>query len=259
MANQRATPDRAMQGPGGHGHPASDDTPELQKERDDYHKQLTRLLRALASGPVVLPRLPGRPVVQHDQLLMTYQQLRNQEFPNLAQTLRADAGKGKMFDYRSILATEVIVKGTWYLAECLVLLGSDPSVEEEMFRRLKGRFAERVEKKVAQYIKGYYRLPPEGDQHLDRLLDTVLCFLTDLLTATPPGRLLLPRDGSLFDPAQHEPIDYTPNTEKLTVKKIIFPGYMVLDCPPRILAKAQVYTDEGLSAAPIQPPTGPLT
>lgn len=231
---------------------------KLQKQCEEYRGRLVELLHDLSTGPVVLPRTPGKPVVQHDQLLMTYRQLRSQEFLGLAQAIHAAAGKGDVPAYQRFLVQEVLVSGSRILVENIVRhagAGRNQADEEAFLGRLRHHMAGNVCQGLARKAK--YQVTPDVGQHIDRLLVSVLQFLTDLLTATPPGRLLLPRDGSVFDPERHEAISGRPSTGEVKVTATLFPGYVVLANPPRILEKAQVYTDRAQSATPIEPPAAP--
>jgi hypothetical protein len=228
---------------------------KVQKQCDDFRNRLVELLHDLSTGPVILPRTPGKPVVQHDQLLMTYRQLRNQDFLGLAQAIHAASGKGDVPAYQRYLVNEVLVNGSRILVENIVRhsgAGRNEADEEAFLGRLRHHVAGNVCNGLARKAK--YQVTPDVGQHVERLLVSVLGFLTDLLTATPPGRLLLPRDGSAFDPERHEAIYGRPSTGELKVTATLFPGYVVLGNPVRVLEKAQVYTDKVQSPTPIEPP-----
>src|SRR5262249_12397438 len=93
-------------------------------------------------------------------------------------------------------------------------------------------------------------------QHLEGLTETVVKFLGELLTATPPGRLLVPRAGSAFDPERHEAIYGRPASgEDVILEEVLFPGYVVLaGGGVRVVEKALVYTARRKPATPIPAP-----
>jgi hypothetical protein len=199
------------------------------------------LLHDLSTGPVILPRTPGRPAVEHDQLLVVFQRLRGGDFPALAQTIHAAAGKGDVLAYQRLLVNDILINGSRILVENIVRhagAGQTPAEEEAFLGRLRHHIAGNVCSGLARRVG--YQVTPEVGERLDELLAAVLAFLTDLLTATPPGRLLVPRDGNPFDPEQHEAINGRPGATELKVTATLFPGYLVLDATPRILEKARV-------------------
>ena len=93
-----------------------------------------------------------------------------------------------------------------------------------------------------------YRVTPEVGKDLDARIMTVLRMLEALLTATPPGRLLVPQADAAFDPERHEAIHGRPHTGELKVTATLFPGYVVLGEPVQVVEKALVYTERPQAA-----------
>jgi hypothetical protein len=224
----------------------------LRFERDTYRARLTRALHGLVSGGAFLPRLPGRAAVGHDVLAQTYRQLKVQDFLNLAQALHQSSGQGSPLAYQIFLVREVLVTGGELLAERLVrraLPGVGPTDEAGM-RAAVGQF---VLQKVCQSLeqKSGTKAPPEMAEHLRGVIDRSLGFVADLLTANPPGWLLLPNVGCAFDPNLHEAPYGRPASGDLEVTALLFPGYVVRRNPEQVVEKATVYTDrvQGRGAA----------
>jgi hypothetical protein len=217
--------------------------------------RLVELLHDLSTGPVILPRPAGRPEVTHEELLGVYRQLRDRDVPALAAAFEEAAGQGRAIDYQRLLTREALINGSRIVVENLVRQTAPdhaPADDEEFLHRLKHHIAGKICSGVARRVG--YQVTPELGRHLDAVLGTVLHFLADLLTATPPGRLLVPRDDSPFDVDRHEPIAGRPATGDLKVTATLFPGYLVLEEAPRLVARAQVYTERMQPATPIAPP-----
>jgi len=144
-----------------------------------------------------------------------------------------------------VLFRSIVVKGSRIVAEHLVRLASHPSdqpAEEQFLRQLRHHVAGNVAQGLARQVN--YQVTTEVGQHLDAVIGSVLRLLSDLMTATPPGRLLLPRDGCGFDPERHEPLAGRPSSGELRVKATLFPGYVILAEPAVVVVeKAVVYTE----------------
>jgi hypothetical protein len=217
---------------------------KLKKQRRELRERLLDLLQDLSTGSVILPRPPGRGVVEHEQLLAIYQQLRTQDFPDLARRIHEVAGRGSVPAHQRFLSKEVLIHGSRMLVEHLVRLAATErkKANEEVFLvRLRNHLANKVRSGLARKVG--YQMTPEVAHQLDAMLVVVLTFLMDLLTTTPAGRLLVPRDRCAFDPHQHEPVEGQGGESGERVKATLFPGYVVIGTPPRILAKALVITD----------------
>jgi hypothetical protein len=216
---------------------------KLKKQSIEFRTRLVELLHALATGPVVLPTPPGRPVLDHDALLHAYRQLREQDFPAVAQALQEVAGKGRESDYLRLLSSAALLDGSRMLVESRVRhagrrwTGPD---EDAFLVRLRYHLAGKLCTLLARRVG--YQVTPEMGQRLEGLLGGGLRFLADLLAATPPGRLLVPQEDSPFDPDRHEAVNGQPRGDQ-KVKGILFPGYLVHDTPPRVLAKAEVFIE----------------
>jgi hypothetical protein len=217
---------------------------KLQERSQRWRSRLTELLHELTTGPVVLPAVPGGTPVKQDELTVTFRKLKTHDVPGLAQAIHAAAGAGELPAYQRFLVEEIVVKGSRIVAEHLIRLASAPvgrTGEEEFLGRLRHHVAGNVSRGLARQVN--YKTTPETGQHLDAVIGAVLRLLNDLLTATPPGRLLLPLDGGPFDPQRHEPLAGRPTTGELKVKATLFPGYVILAEPPVVVEKALVYTD----------------
>jgi hypothetical protein len=216
----------------------------LQDRSDKWRYRLTELLHDLSTGPVILPRAAAHPPASHEQLIETFRQLERGDFLELAKTLHDAAGASDVPAYLRFLVDEILVKGSRIVAEHLVRHASGahpPQEENEFMERLRNHVAGNVCQGLARLVN--YQVTPEVGEHLDRVIVTVLHFLNDLLTATPPGRLLISYDDSPFDPERHQPIHGRPSTGDLKVSATLFPGYVILSDPPQVVEKAQVYTD----------------
>jgi hypothetical protein len=203
------------------------------------------LLQALAAAGVVLPRPAGLPAVGQEELETTFRELGDRDFAELAQALHQAAGQSDILAYRRFLVEEVLVQSYFILVEHLVrkaARGRGEVNEDRFLEDLRHHLAGKVYRKLARQT-GYQITPDVGGQ-FDALLVRSLRFLDDLLTSQPPGRLILPALGSDFDPNQHEPIAGRPDTGTLIVRATIFPGYVVLSDPPRVVARARVYTKQ---------------
>jgi hypothetical protein len=215
----------------------------LQERSDRWRNRLTDLLHELSTGPVILPRVPGRPPVSHQELTATFRKLKTHDLSGLAHALQAAVGGGELPAYQRFLVDEIVVKGARIVAEHLIRLASEPGQpnEEEFMARLRHHVAGNVSQGLARQVN--YKVTPEVGKHIDTIISVVLRLLNDLLTTTPPGRLLLPRDGGPFDPERHEALAGRPTTGDLRVKATLFPGYVILSEPPVVVEKALVYTE----------------
>ncbi len=226
---------------------------KLKRQRHNLRARLVDLLHELSTGPVVLPRRPGRPLAGHEWLTATYRRLREVDFPGLALAIHEASGKKNTATFQLLLMEEVLVRGSRVLAEQLVRLGGTLPAEDETFlNRLRDHIAGKVCSRLARQM-GYPVTPLLGKQ-LHGLIGLALPFLEGLLTAAPPGRLIVPRPGSRFDPARHEPIGGQRSTGELKVTETLFPGYVILSDPPRVVERAQVYVERKQSKRSGPPP-----
>lgn len=223
---------------------------KAQERAERWRSRLNDLLHELATGPVVLPPVPGSRPASHDDLTATFRKLKGDDVPRLAQAIRAAVGSGELPAFQRFLVEEIVVKGGRIVAEHLVRLASRPAGadgEEEFSRQLRHHVAGNVVHVLAR--KANYKVTTEIGRHLDAVIGTVVGLLSDLMTAAPPGRLLLPRDGSAFDPARHEPLAGRPSSGELRVKATLFPGYVILARPSVVVEKAVVYTEKAEKAS----------
>jgi hypothetical protein len=215
-----------------------------KKKRDQFYDRLVRLLGAATSGAVLLPRPPDRPAVEHEQLVQTLRDFKAHGFIELAQVLHEASGKSGVTAFQTFLVDTILVEGSQVVAEQLILHGRDLGSEEAQTRvqeRLRDHIGKRVDQGLARTVG--YRMPPEIGQQRDDLIARAITFLGDLLTTTPPARLLTPAPDSPFDAELHEPLAGRPSNGDVTVARMLFPGYVVLGEPEEVLEKASVYTE----------------
>jgi hypothetical protein len=220
------------------------------KKRHMLHDRLVQLLHELTTGPAVLSRPSGRSPVEHDEMLKTFRKLQSQEFPALARSLHEHAGRSSANAYQRFLVEEILMNGSRVLVEYLLRrMNRRPSAEEEaeFFQELRDHLAGNVINGLAK--KADYKVTPELGKQCEQLIAHSLPFLDHLLTATPPGRLLIPLPGSAFDPNRHEPIPGRPSSGQLKITATMFPGYLVCAETERVEEKARVYTEYGESDA----------
>jgi hypothetical protein len=201
-------------------------------------------MRDLTTAPVLFPRAAGRPPVQHEELLPVFERLKSQDFPALAQLLHERVGRKDKEMFQRFLVERILIQGSMNQVEHLVRHPDRPWTQEaeEVFQtRLGHRLIGDVSQVLARRVQ--YHLTAEVGQQLQAVIRQTVAFLGDLLTASPPGRLLIPTPDSPFDPERHELISAEPPTEELKVTAMLFPGYVVRDTQERILARAQVTTE----------------
>src|SRR5262245_30736166 len=214
-----------------------------RRRRNVIHSRLTGILGDLAAGPVRLPRPAGLPPVSLDQLEQTYHELRTTDFPGAAEALQAAIGGSDVLAYQRFLVEQALVEGSVILVEHLVRYGVHPRPPEQELHfldELRHHMAGLINHDLAKQTT--YLVTPEVGGRIDALLGKSLRFLVDLLTCDPPARLLTATMGGDFDPARHEAIAGRPNTGTLQVRATTFPGLIVYSDPPRIVAKALVFT-----------------
>ncbi len=220
----------------------------LNKKRHLLHDRLVQLLHELTTGPAVLPRPSGRAPVAHEELLKTFRRLQSQDYPALARSLHENAGRSSAAAYQRFLVEEILTNGSRVLVEYLLRgVSRRPSAVEdaEFYQELREHLAGNVVNGLAK--KADYKVSPELARQSEQLIAHSLTFLEDLLTATPPGRLLMPLPGSAFMPDRHEAIPGRPSTGQLKITAMMFPGYLVCADPERVEEKARVYTEYGES------------
>jgi hypothetical protein len=216
---------------------------KTRRRRNVIHSRLVGILGDLATGPVRLPRPAGLGPVSQDQLEQTYLELREKDYPAAAEALHAAIGQSDVLAFQRFLVEEALVKGSVILVEHLVRYGVHPRPAEQELHfldELRHHMAGVVNQGLAKQTG--YLVTPEVGGRIDALLGKTLRFLVDLLTSDPPARLLAPTMGSDYDPARHEPSPGRPDSGTLQVRATVFPGLMVYADPPRVVAKAQVFT-----------------
>lgn len=214
-----------------------------RRRRNVIHSRLMGILGDLATGPVRLPRPAGLPPVTQEQVEQAYHELREKDYPATAEALHAAIGQSDVLAFQRFLVEEALVKGNVILVEHLVRYGVHPRPAEQELHfldDLRHHMAGVIGHALAKQTG--YLVTPEVGVGVDALLGKTLRFLVDLLTSEPPIRLLAPTMGSDYDAARHEPTPGRPDTGTLQVRATVFPGLLVYADPPRVLAKAQVFT-----------------
>ncbi len=214
-----------------------------RRRRNVIHSRLTGILGDLASGPVRLPRPQGLPPVSQDELAQTYHDLREKDYPAVAEALHAAIGQSDVLAFQRFLVEEVLIEGNVILVEHLVRYGVHPRPPEQelaFLDELRHHMAGVINQALAKQTG--YLVTPEVGVRIDGLLSKTLRFLVDLLTSDPPARLLVATMGSDYDPARHEPSAGRPDSGTLQVRATVFPGLIIYADPPRVVAKAQVFT-----------------
>ncbi len=217
----------------------------IRQKRDQLHDRMVSLLHALTTTPPLLPRMDGRVPVPPEELQHVYMQLRANDYPSFAHLLHDEIKRSDVLAYQRLLTEEILIKGSRMLLEYLLHHASEPSsseTETTFLGRLRDHIAGALNHTLAKK-KGYQMTLEVGKQR-DTLIDRSLAWLADLLTATPPGRLLAPLPDSPFDPARHEPLAGRPDEGKLKVATTLFPGYMMCGEVQTVVEKALVYTEE---------------
>lgn len=221
--------------------------------------RLLAVLHDLASGPFVLPRPQDETDVPIEALLATFHELTGDDFPGLARQLHDAIGpKADLLALRCFLVEEVFAKSSCILVEHLVRRAarSRPDDDEARFLDdLRHHIAGKINRTLARQMG--YQVTPEVGRQLDALLVKSLHFLHDLLAGSSPARLILPLSGAPFDPQRHDPAPGRPASGTLVVRATLSPGFVLLEQPPRLLARAQVYTtrvrDEVSPEGPLPP------
>jgi hypothetical protein len=216
---------------------------KMRQKRDGVRDRLMSLVHAITTTPPLLPRIAGRPAVAHDELRQTFAQLQSRDFPDLALLLHDRIGRSDVARYQRFLVDEILIKGSRMLLEYLIHHVSEASsaeVETSFLGRLRDHIAGSLCHMLAK--KAGYQMTPDAGKRRDALIDRSLAWLADLLTATPPGRLIAPLSGSPFDPARHEPTAGRPSEGELKVTAMLFPGYLVCGEVPAVAEKAMVFT-----------------
>jgi hypothetical protein len=222
----------------------------MRKKRNQLHDRLVEMLHEVTTHTIILPRPPGRPVVDHEALLTTFRRFKAADFPALAQLLHDRIGRGEVVAYQRFLVDEVLITGSRILAEHLIRHASQPATPETeaaFARTLHDHIAGNVLDGLAKKVS--YQMTPDEGQPLGVLIRDVLVFLEELLTASPPLRLIVTRPDSPFDPARHEPIHGRPSEGALTVTATLFPGLVRYGPDDRVEEKALVYTDHAAAPA----------
>jgi hypothetical protein len=214
----------------------------MRKKRDVLHNRLLAVLHELTTGAVLLPRPPGPPPRSHDELLESFRGLRDADFPALAQALHERVGRADVAAFQRFLVDEILIKGSRLVVEHLLCYaGSDAAEEEQRRQQIRDYVAGHVNQGLARKVG--FRMTADVGLDRDVLIDRSIALLAELLTATPPGRLLVPFPQDSFDPARHEASLGRPADGDAVVLATLFPGYLIHDDPPRVVEKALVFTD----------------
>jgi hypothetical protein len=207
----------------------------LRRQRDRARRHSAHLLDALAAAPVVPPagaRLTAQEVLQ------TYRQLRNEQFPAAARTLHDLAGRGEARDFQLILVARILRKGQRMLAEATL---RQPDADRAAFRdRLRDHLGRKLVKLLNR--EAGCRVNPGTGAMLNELMRRSLALLDDLVMTNPPVRLVWPQPGQPFDPALEERGGGKPGNERRLVRAVLFPGLRAFDPLPMLLERAVVAT-----------------
>ncbi|HKB41715.1 MAG TPA: hypothetical protein VKD72_35145, partial [Gemmataceae bacterium] len=182
-------------------------------KRDAARNRLLTLLHELAAGPVIFPRPVGLPPIDPEQLERTFDELRLNDFPTLARVLQGATQQAEVLGYERYLVEEIFQKGSAILAEHLIRESRRPHpVEDEVefLDALRHHIAGNVHQTLARQTG--YQVTQEVAGQVDAVLVRTLRWLLDMLTISPPRRLILPAMGSDLDPAEHEVIPGRPAT-----------------------------------------------
>jgi hypothetical protein len=176
-------------------------------------------------------------------LRRTFAELKTRDFPVLAQTVHDRVGRADVVAYQRFMVDEILVKGSEVLVEYLIRRRGEPT-SPEAESTFQGRLRDHIAGNLCHGLakKVGYQMTADVGQQRDAVIDRSIGWLADLLTATPPGRLLVPPPDSPFDPRLHEPMANQPETGALKVAAILFPGYVVGGEPQTVAEKALVYT-----------------
>lgn len=216
-----------------------------RRKRRAVHERFIGLLHDLTNGPLPLPRLPGRPEARHEDLVVTFRKLKTQDYPLFARTLHDAVGKGDSAAFQHLLVDEVFIKGSCILVEYLIRHAArlpSPEEEKDFLESLRHHIAGNVLQELSKHAN--YAVTLEVGQQLDALLVRTLSFLVDLLTASPPGRLVVPENGTPFDPETEEALNPKASGEGRVVRATLFPGYAVLEPARTVREKALVITQK---------------
>jgi hypothetical protein len=167
--------------------------------------------------------------------------LRDHDVPELAALLQEKAGHSSIAAFQRFLVDEVLVQGSEVVVEQLLRHGkalADEAAYDTFLTRLRHHVAGSVCHGLAR--KSGFRVTPAEGTQLEAVIGRVLRFVGDLLTADPPGLLVLPAVGTHFDAARHEASPGRPAAG--VVKAVLFPGYAVRDPAERVVEKALVFT-----------------
>jgi hypothetical protein len=218
------------------------DLDRMRRKRDVLNNRLVAVLHELTTGTVLLPRPPGPPPVDHDALLAAFRRLRSTEFPALAQTLHDRAGRADVAAFQRFLVDEILIKGSRIVVEHLLRHAgqTDGGVEMRFREQIRDHIAGHVDQGLARKVG--YQMTADVGRDRNVLIERSIAFLTDLLTAAPPGRLLAPLPEDPFDPLRHEATPGRPAEGNVQVLATLFPGYLIREDPDRVVEKALVFT-----------------
>ncbi|MCI0457671.1 MAG: hypothetical protein L0Z62_11935 [Gemmataceae bacterium] len=225
--------------------PANDPSapePPARDESADWLDALGRLASQDAGAYALAA--PGAPP-QHDRLVLTLRQLKIQEFQGLSLTLY---NRWKLAKQRKEMDRTFALAHFRYLMADRILVEGSRLLSVRQTASAEGDLA-RVREAIAQSIHDVLHLTPQKRASLPGQLFADLQdaiqkgteFLRAMLTAAPPGCLLVPEEGAPFTPAEHELVPDSPGGEGGQVRLTVFPGYLV-PSSDRVLEKALVYT-----------------
>jgi hypothetical protein len=170
----------------------------------------------------------------HDELKQDFEHFKAQRLVKLCRDLLPPGRSAQ--ERRSALArlqaevTEVVL----VRAETLLASGTGPEeVASDVLRQLQAALGQRL-------------LTP---QPAKAVIEEAIKLLSSLRFARAPGRLLVAREGVMYDPREHEVYGGCPCEEGGLVEHTVYPGYAI-DSPTRVLVKADVWIMPLLEARP---------
>jgi hypothetical protein len=213
---------------------------ELEKRGRDLQRQLDEALRRLATEDPARST-PSASGTQHDALQRAFRRLRSQGFRSLSEALfrfgkaRLQAEPPTAAHFLAFLADRILVWGGQ------LVLGQQMAEAAGDVAPISPREAVRDTIRQALEHKLGAPLSDELARQLDLLVDESLTLLGGVFGGSPPGKLLVPAEGTTFDPAYHETWDGTSPASGARIYATLFPGYLVVGPGEvRVAEKAQV-------------------
>ncbi len=225
--------------------PANERLRVLKSELNAEQRRLRSLRLKLLNGGLQLPPRIGLVPRPGHLVVQDFFNLRNQEFLGLAQYLQAQCSTFSPVGWQMLLTEYIFEEHLPVVLESLLLrpfpaagLSDSDAAQwlDDHCRRAVLALMERITQ------KGGRVLDPGVDSLLWRVTEQALKVTWDVLTATPPGWLILPVRGERYDPGLHQVIPGDEGNPRITA--VIFPGYVQRRSSGGVVEKAQVYTND---------------